>query len=197
MPTVAYADDKSLFRGLDNLRRCSKHQCGRCKLGRPCLRHPDTEGAPSMQSKPTTRIPQAGVFCCPVCETTWTAGLPTVAASSRQQARRGDRRASKDERDRALSLTPAENSIGRKSHQALLVVATPTSRTVGELFGVSSSADRSTTFLGLQLASGPARESCRTEIHARADRVGSPTEGLRRLCGAQGYRQGGRLRCAA
>jgi hypothetical protein len=36
-----------------------------------------------MQTKPTTRVPQAGVFECPVCESTWTDELLPLWADDR------------------------------------------------------------------------------------------------------------------
>src|SRR5262249_61827476 len=51
-----------------------------------------------------------------------------------------------------LALAAAESSIRMKNHRALLVVATPTSRTLGRLFDVTASADRQQRHWELHLA---------------------------------------------
>src|SRR2546430_8952979 len=57
-------------------------------------------------------------------------------------SRRGDRQPGSNKGNQPLPLAAAESGISMKNHRALLVVATPTSRTLGGLFDVTTSADR-------------------------------------------------------
>jgi len=68
-----------------------------------------------------------------------------------QHSRRGDRQPGGNKRNEPLPLAAAESSISMKNHRALLVVATPTSRTLGGLFDVTASADRQQRVWDLQL----------------------------------------------
>jgi hypothetical protein len=75
------------------------------------------------------------------------APLPTdplrgsLTRATNQHSRRGDRQPGSNKGNKPLSLAAAESGISMKNHQALLVVATPTSRTLGGLFDVTASAD--------------------------------------------------------
>src|SRR5207244_4728796 len=66
-------------------------------------------------------------------------------------SRRGDRQPGSNKGNQPLPLAAAESGISMKNHRALLVVATPTSRTLGGLFDVTTSADRQQRRWDLQL----------------------------------------------
>ena len=58
-----------------------------------------------------------------------------------------------------------------KNHRALLVVATPTSRTLGGLFDVTASADRQQRHWELQLAPGAGRNHSNEGVRAASRSV--------------------------
>ena len=65
-----------------------------------------------------------------------------LARAAHDRGRGRDRHSPGNQRDQAQPLAAAERGVSVKNHRALLVVATPTSRTLGGLFDVTASDER-------------------------------------------------------